>query len=386
MRSVISLALCAVAGPGLQVGFEATPDADNCSHATPLQPTLLPEPAAPLNPRFSFETFLAADFNRLALTAAQDISAESSSYSPLFITGPAGSGKTHLLHAIGRAASARGIRFLLINAEQFLSEFTTAVRNQHGAAFRARYRSLDLLLIDDIHVLLGKKATLNEFYVTLAGMHDEGRRIAVAGDPSAMTSEGARFRGLLRWGLVAEIQPPSLEDRILFVATRAYYQGVQLPEEVQHYIALRVRSSVRDLEGAVNRVTALARISHEPLDIDFAAKALQPVSLAPAIEPPVIPASSLIDAVCRHLDLCREDVASQKRDRSLTYARHLAMYLLRQQGGLSYSAIAYLLGKKDHSTVVHACAQVHKELQRSPSLRADVDAVLATFLDSGHAA
>jgi chromosomal replication initiator protein len=386
MRSIIAQALCAVAGPGLQFSFEASEEKLGCAaDNAPLQPSMLPDGAAPLNPRFTFETFLPADFNRLAFTAAGDISAEECSYSPLFITGPNGSGKTHLLHAIGKAAASRGLRYLLVNAEQFLSEFTTAVRKGSGAAFRARYRGLDLLLIDDIHLLLGKKATLNEFYVTLAGMHDEGRRIAVAGDPSAMATEAARFRGLLRWGLVAEIEQPSVEDRVRFVANKASYQGIQLPDEVQHYIALRVRSSVRDLEGAVNRVTALARISRQPITIDFAAHALQQVSTSGREPTPIAP-TALIDAVCKHLNLCKDDVAGQKRDRSLTYARHVAMYLLRQRAGLSYSAIAFLMGKKDHSTVVHACTQIHNELERSPSLRADIDAVLTSIHSSTNAA
>jgi chromosomal replication initiator protein len=387
MRSVISQALCAVAGPGLQFSFEASEEKTACGlDKAPLQPSMLEDAATPLNPRFTFETFLPADFNRLAYTAAADIAEEECNYSPLFVTGPSGSGKTHLLHAIGKAAAARGLRYLLVNAEQFLSEFTTAVRKGSGAAFRSRYRSLDLLLIDDIHLLLGKKATLNEFYVTLAGMHDEGRRIAVAGDPSAMATEAARFRGLLRWGLVAAIEQPSVEDRVRFVATKASYQGIHLPDEVQHYIALRVRSSVRDLEGAVNRVTALARISRVPITIDFAAQALQQVSAAASSEPTPLAPTALIDAVCKHLNLCKDDIAGQKRDRSLTYARHVAMYLLRQNAGLSYSAIAYLLGKKDHSTVVHACTQIHKELERSPSLRADIDAVMTSVHNSTDAA
>jgi len=382
MRSVVAQALTAVAGQGVQVRFE--PAQAPLSSAAPLQPALIPGLATPLNPRFTFATLLPAGFNRLALSAAQDLAEGNATYSPLFITGDAGRGKTHLLHAIAHAAAARGCRLLLVSAEQFLSEFTTAVRNRTGAAFRARYRELDLLLIDDVHLLIGKKATLNEFYQTLAGLHDQGRRLAVAGDAQAINGGAARFRDQLRWGLVATLDAPSMEDRVLFVRSKAAQQGVQLPEEVGHYLALRVRSSLRDLEGAVNRVTALARISREEVGIDFAARALLPIG-APDAQPPIAP-GQLLDAVCRHLGLAPADMTGQKRARDLTYARHLAMYLLRQEAGLTYAAIAHLIGRKDHSTVVHACSQMHKQIAASPNLRADIDAVRASIHNATTAA
>ena len=387
MRQVIAHSLTAVAGPGLGIRFEARLPVNGCASPAPMQPTLVAEAGGvPLNPRFRFETFLEAGFNRLALTAARDIAVGSSnSYSPLFISGPSGSGKTHLLQAIAHVASLNHTNFLLVSAEQFLSEFTTAIRSHNGPAFRARYRTLDLLLIDGVQLLLGKKATLSEFYTTLAALHDEGKHIVVAGDESVASGEAARFRNQLTWGLVAAINTPSLEERVQFVANRTSYQDVSLPDEVQHYLALRVRSSVRDLEGAVNRVTALARISRERIDIDFAATALQPIS--PSVnEGEHCTPSDLINAVCRHLGIDHEEIVSQKRNRAVAYGRHLAMYLLRQQAGLSYSAIAYLLGKKDHSTVVHACSQIHKELKHSPQLRADIDAVLIAVHATLHAA
>ena len=388
MKSVIAQALTAVAGPGLQLRFVPAEQTNVILDESPLQPSLLPRHPTPLNPRFTFQTYLAADFNRLALSAAHDIAGtEDCSYSPLFITGSSGNGKTHLLHAIAHTAAANGARFLLVSAEQFLNEFTTAVRNKSGAAFRARYRELDLLLVDDVHLLLGKKATLSEFYQTLAGLHDQGRRVAVAGDPSAMTAEAARFRDQLRWGLVASISEPSTEDRVRFVDSKAAALGMELPDEVQHYLALRVRSSIRDLEGAVNRVTAIARISiDQTLDIDFTAKALQPVSVTLQSEKPQVAPTDLLDAVCRHLDLSPSEITSQKRNRALTYARHIAMYLLREDVGLTYSAVAQFLGKKDHSTVVHAYTQLTRELSFSPSLRADIDAVRALLHIPTHAA
>jgi chromosomal replication initiator protein len=233
-------------------------------------------------------------------------------------------------------------------------------------------------------VLHGKKATLNEFYQTVAGLSDQGRAVVVTGEPSAMNGEAARFKSELQWGLVANIEQPSVEDRVRFVSTRAGHQGVELPGEVQHYLAIRVKGSMRDLEGAINRVTALARISREPLTIDFAARALQPIAPVADEAHRVLP-PELISAVCHHLNITPDDLASSRRDRRLTYARHIAMYLLRTESGLTYSTIAHLLGKKDHSTVVHACSQLDKEAGNSPDLRADLDAIRATIHTPGTA-
>ncbi len=386
MRSVIGQALTAVAGPGLKIRFEPVESPGEIFDNPALQPELLQGLSTPLNPRFTFSAFLPCDFNQLALNASQELAGGEGQYSPLFITSPSGSGKTHLLHAIAHEAAARRISFVLASAEQFLSEFTTAIRNKNGAAFRARYREVDLLLIDDIHIFTGKKATINEFYQTVAGLHDLGKLVAVTGEPSAMNGGAKRFENQLRWGLVAPITESSMADRIRFTSIKAQNQGVTLPDEAQQYIALRIRGSVRDLEGAINRVTALARISREPMTLDFVNRALEPASQASASEPVTPAPAQLLQAVSEQFNLPISVISSAKRNRELTYARHIAMYMMRNDGGLTYSAIATLLGKKDHSTVVHACAQVTKQIEQSPALRADVDAIRALIQNSTTAA
>jgi chromosomal replication initiator protein len=380
MRAVVAQALTAAAGPGMRVRFEPADPVVKDDATQPLQPSMLPGHPTPLNPRFTFQSYLEAGSNCLARTASHElVETDDCHYSPLFIAGGSGMGKTHLLHAIAHAGYSQGINLLLVSAEQFLSEYTTAVRTKTGAAFRSRYRDVDMLLVDDVHFLIGKKATLKEFYQTLAGLHDQGRRVAVAGDLSAMNGEAERFQSHLQWGLVALIEPPSVEDRVRFVDAKARAQGTVLPMEVQHYLALRVRSSLRDLEGAVNRVTALARISREEITIDFSAKAMQPMAtMAPESKPAAAP-TELIAAVCRHLSLSPNELSSDKRARALTYARHVAMYLLREDAGLTFTAIAHLLHKRDHSTVVHACTTLHNQLRVSPELRADIDAIRASL-------
>jgi len=390
LRSVVAQALTAAGGGGLRVRFEASlttaasaPDQDDA-----IQPSMLKEGSAPLNPRFTFASFLAADFNRYSLNAALDLAAGPTSvFSPVFITGDPGSGKTHLLHAIAHAVAQQGVNYLLVPAERFLSDFTTAVQSRSGAAFRGRYHDLDLLLVDDVHLLLGKKATQNELYRTIASLHDQGRRVAVTGDRTALSSNGAvRFQSQLQWGLVSTIEAPSPEDRARLAAAKAAAQGITLPDEVVHYLALRVRSSIRDLEGAVNRVAALARISKDPLNIDFAARALQVPAAKPAAARREIAPTSIIGAVSSHLGLTSEVIASPQRDRETAYARHIAMYLLRRDARLTFAAIAQILHRKDHSTIVHACAKVERELALSPNLRADIDSIRAAVHQSGTAA
>ena len=384
LRTVIVQALAAVAGPGLSITFEVI-DSPEVRERPPRQPSLLPPITPPLNPRFRFETFLQMPSNELAHNAAQGIiEGDHTCYSPLFIAGTSGGGKTHLLHAIAHEAVRQQRRFVLVSAEQFLNDFTSALRTKTGAAFRARYRDIDLLLVDDVHLLAGKRATTSEFYQTVAGLNDEGKNVVVTGDLLAQNGEAERFQTELRWGLVAHIEPPSTEERVRFVQLKSNAQGIELPEEVQHYVALRVKSSMRELEGAVNRVAALVRISKEPVTIDFAARALQPLGLQSSSQPQVQP-TDLLQAVCRHLELAPDDVRSQSRDRALTYARHVAMYLLRHDGGLTYNAIAGLLNRKDHSTVVHACNQITNELSQSPPVRADIDSIRASLRDQRQA-
>ncbi len=381
MQPVINQATTCVAGPGLSVTFEpvaSSPPAGSNGHA-PLQPSMLPQHPKPLNMRLTFASFLECGHNQLALTAARDVAgSHDSCYSPLLITGGPGSGKTHLLHAIGHEAAQAGLRFLLVTADEFLSEFTTSVRNRTGAAFRARYRQVDLLLVDDIQRLAGKKATQSEFFQTIACLHDAGRRVVVTCDRSSGACDAAaRFQGDLRWGLVADIGEPDLDDRMRFLQAKSAGHRQTIPVEVLQYIALRVKSSLRDLEGAVNRITALSSITAGPIDVDFAARALQPVQVVG--QQPALTAEDVLNIVCTQLNVSLPDLKSARRDRSLTYPRHIAMYLLRKELGLTYAAIASMLDRKDHSTVVHACRQLESRKGLCSQTHADIDTIRAVL-------
>jgi chromosomal replication initiator protein len=385
MRSVIAQSLTAVAGGGISVRFEPSempaPTADE-----PRQPPLLPRMEAPLNPRFTFSSFLEAGFNQLALRSAREVLDGEGCYSPLFITGGAGSGKTHLLHAIAHEASRMRVPFILVGAERFMNDYNTAVQKKDVPAFRSRYRDAEMLLIDDIHLLLGRKATLNELIQTIRSLADRGHIVVVTSDPSrAPANEADRVQNQPFWGLAAHIDVPSAEDRGRFIAAKLDQQGISVPDEVKQYLALRIRTNIRDLEGAVNRLTALAKISRAELNIEFAARAMEPFS-TPARDNVVPSPARVLEAVCQHLGVTLDLLRSAGRARDLAYARHLAMYLLRSDGQLTFAAIAQLLNKKDHSTVVHACNQIGKEIGVSTSVRADIDAVKALLNSSATAA
>lgn len=385
MRSVIAQSLTAVAGGGVSVRFEPsetpTPVTDE-----PRQPPLLPRLEAPLNPRFTFGSFLEAGFNQLALRSAREVLDGEGCYSPLLITGGAGSGKTHLLHAIAHEALKMRVPFILAGAERFMNDYNTAVQKKDVPAFRSRYRDAEMLLVDDIHLLLGRKATLNELLQTVRSLADRGHIVVVTSDPTrAPANEADRVQSQSFWALMAHIDLPSIEDRGHFIGAKLDQQGISVPDEVKQYLALRIRTNIRDLEGAVNRLTALAKISHAELNIEFAARAMEPFS-TPARDNLVPSPARLLEAVCQHLGVTLDQLRSAGRARDLAYARHIAMYLLRGESQLTYAAIAQLLNKKDHSTVVHACGQIGKELSVSTSVRADIDAVKALLNTSTTAA
>ena len=385
MRSVIAQSLTAVAGGGVSVRFEPNempaPVADE-----PRQPPLLPRMEAPLNPRFTFDSFLEAGFNQLALRSAREVLDGEGRYSPLLITGAVGSGKTHILHALAHDAAKMRVPFILVGAERFMNDYNTAVQKKDVPAFRSRYRDAEMLLIDDIHLLLGRKATLNELVQTIRSLADRGHIVVVTSDPSrAPANEAERVHNQPFWGLQTHIDLPSVEDRGRFIAAKLVQQGITVPDEVKQYLALRIRTNIRDLEGAVNRLTALAKISHAELNIEFASRALEPFS-TPAKDNVVPTPMRLLEAVCQHLGVSLDQLRSAGRARDLAYARHLAMYLLRGESQLTFAAIAQLLNKKDHSTVVHACNQIATQLGVSTSVRADIDAVKSLLTATNTAA
>lgn len=389
LKSIILKTVAAVAERPLDVVFEVSR-----GEAAPPPPALL-DPAevrsaladrarvAPLfNPAFTFDAFVAADENRLAYNAALAAATGSPSYHATVICGPVGLGKTHLLHAIGHRAVAEGKTVVFATAERFANEFAAAARDRSFQAFRDRYRHCDLLLLDDLQFLEGKDHTQEEFFHTFDDLASAGAHVAVTADrpPALLAGLLPKLRSRLAAGLVADIQPPSYPTRFAIVAARARREHIRMGDDVLDLIASRDTTNVRELEGGFNRVVAFAQLHPGgAISPELARKALAPFADARPSEP--VPASVIIDAVCRHVGVDLQDLTSKKRDRKTTYARHLVMYLLRELGRQPLSDIGRMLGGRDHSTVIHAVHRIANELHVVPETKRDVEALRASLTD-----
>jgi chromosomal replication initiator protein len=300
-------------------------------------------------------------------------SAPGRAYNPLLICGGTGLGKTHLLHAIAQEAVRSDLPVVCVSAEQFTTEFVTAVRDHRTDDFRQRFRSPDILLIDDVQFLQGKDQTQIEFYHTFDELHASGRQIALTCDryPQDLAYLDQRLRSRLQGGLIADTKPPNLHTRMAIIHAKADAQGLSLGTDVLEFLASRLPDSVRELEGALTRVAAFARLTHGPLTVELAAAALEDVTSD--LPPPLPTSESVVAAVCRHFNLSRQLLTGRGRDRQLTYARQIAMYLLREESRRPLAEIGRFLGGRDHATVIHGCSKITKELNILPETRQHVE-------------
>lgn len=344
-------------------------------------PTGPPE-AATLNPRYSFETFVAGPSNQLAFAASQ--AAASSfppKYNPVFLCGGAGLGKTHLLHAIGhRHLSLRPeSRVVYLSSERFMNEYINAIRAGRMHEFRVRYREgIDVLLVDDVQFLAGKDGTQEEFFHTFNALHDAHRQIVLTADrkPREISDIADRLKTRFAWGLLADIEPPELEVRIAILRKKAAAEAVQLPDDVALYIATSIKSNVRELEGALIRLAAYASLSHRTIDLAFAQE-----TLGAAIPPPreAITVESVIKAVAAYYGLKIADIKSPRRHKSISAPRAIAMYLSRQHTKDSYPDLGRSFGGKHHTTVISAVEKIAERLKDDPALRSEIHAIEAAL-------
>lgn len=343
----------------------------------PLVPLGPPE-AATLNPRYSFETFVAGPSNQLAFAASQ--AAASSfppKYNPVFLCGGAGLGKTHLLHAIGhRHLSHRPeSRVVYISSERFMNEYINAIRTGRMHEFRLRYREgIDVLLIDDVQFLAGKDGTQEEFFHTFNALHDAHRQIVLTADrkPREIADIADRLRTRFAWGLLADIEPPELEVRIAILRKKAAAEAVQLPDDVALYIASSIKSNVRELEGALIRLAAYASLSKRVIDLEFAQETLGAAITSPR---EVITVDTVIKAVAAYYGLKVADIKSPRRHKSVASPRAIAMYLSRQHTKDSYPDLGRSFGGKHHTTVISAVEKIAERLKEDPALRSEIHAL-----------
>ncbi|HZT06260.1 MAG TPA: chromosomal replication initiator protein DnaA [Chloroflexota bacterium] len=335
---------------------------------------------AAISPRYVFETFVVGTNNRLAHAACIAVAERPGQvHNPLFIYGGVGLGKTHLLHAIGHAAIDRGLQVVYVSSETFTNQFIESISRGRMEEFRSKYRQPHILLIDDIQFIAGKEGTQEEFFHTFNAVYEASGQIVITSDrhPKAITTLEDRLRSRFVWGLMADIQQPDLETRIAILRAKTAETGRSgrpvAPPEVLDFIAAKVPSNIRELEGALNRVLAYAELASTPVTLELAAAALEDV-IAPAGKRAIAPAA-VIDAVCSAMGVARSDVEGKQRDRRVLLPRQIAMYLLREATELSLSEIGALFGGRDHSTVLHSCEKIANGLQHNGHLRNTVRAI-----------
>ncbi len=310
-----------------------------------------------LNPRYVFDTFVVGAGNRLAHAACMAVAEKPArAYNPLFLYGGVGLGKTHLLHAIGNSCHARGLNVLYVSSEEFTNDLISAIRTHTTQAFREKYRSADVLLIDDIQFIAGKESTQEEFFHTFNTLHGQDKQIIVSSDrpPKSLVTLEERLRSRFEWGLAADIQAPDLETRLAILRSKAERTGRYVPDDVLQEIARRVQSNIRELEGALNRIVAFADLSGSTLNASLVNVAL--ADLLPQrgeLEP-----QTVIDVVARYFNLSAEKLLSADRSQNVALPRQLAMYILREDVKVSLPQIGEVVGGRDHTTVMHAIKKI----------------------------
>ena len=310
-----------------------------------------------LNPKYLFDTFVIGSSNRFAHAAAVAVAeAPAKAYNPLFVYGQSGLGKTHLLHAIGHYARNLypHVKVRYVNSEEFTNDFINSIRDDKAAAFQARYRDVDVLLIDDIQFLSGKHQTQEEFFHTFNTLHNANKQVVITSDVKPKLLEGfeERMRSRFEWGLLTDVQPPDLETRIAILRKKAIQERLSVPDEVLEFIASRISTNIRELEGALIRVTAFASLNRQPVDLGLAQIVLK--DLIPHEVPNEIDAATIMAQTASYFGVTIEDIQGPSRTRALTTARQIAMYLVRELTDDSLPQIGKLFGGRDHTTVMHA--------------------------------
>ena len=320
----------------------------------------LPRPApaqARLNPKYTFETFVIGSSNRFAHAAAVAVAeAPAKAYNPLFIYGDSGLGKTHLLHAIGHYTQSlyQGVRVRYVSSEEFTNDFINMIRDGKQDGFRRRYRDVDVLLVDDIQFLENKEGTQEEFFHTFNTLHNASKQIVISSDraPKRLVTLEDRLRSRFEWGLLTDVQPPELETRIAILRKKAVQEGLNAPPEALEYIASRISTNIRELEGALIRVTAFASLNRQSVDLQLAEIVLK--DLIPEAQGPEITAATIMGQTASYFGLSIDDLCGTSRSRVLVTARQIAMYLCRELTDLSLPKIGQQFGGRDHTTVMHA--------------------------------
>jgi chromosomal replication initiator protein len=369
-------------GPGIGAAADippARPPAQDIPGGRPgpagFSPSVLsgtPRPAqARLNPKYTFETFVIGSSNRFAHAAAVAVAeAPAKAYNPLFIYGDSGLGKTHLLHAIGHYAQSlyQGVKVRYVSSEEFTNDFINMIRDGKQDGFRRRYRDVDVLLVDDIQFLENKEGTQEEFFHTFNTLHNASKQIVISSDraPKRLVTLEDRLRSRFEWGLLTDVQPPELETRIAILRKKAVQDRLNAPPDALEYIASRISTNIRELEGALIRVTAFASLNRQSVDLQLAEFVLK--DLIPEAQGPEITASTIMGQTASYFGLSIDDLCGTSRSRVLVTARQIAMYLCRELTDLSLPKIGQQFGGRDHTTVMHADKKIRSLMAERRSI------------------
>ena len=333
-----------------------------------------------LNPKYTFDSFVIGQSNRFSHAAAVAVAeAPAKAYNPLFIYGDSGLGKTHLLHAIGDYAINlyAGVRVRYVSSEEFTNDFINSIANNRGSAFQARYRDVDILLIDDIQFLQGRAETQEAFFHTFNTLHDHDKQVVITSDvaPKLLTGFEDRMRSRFEWGLITDVQAPDLETRIAILRKKAQSERLQIPDEVLTYIATMVSSNIRELEGALIRVSAFASLNRSTLDMGLAQTVLRDIVVQ--TEANVISPTDIITVTAQYFKFTVDDLYGSSRSQAVATARQIAMYLCRERTSLSLPKIGQLFGGRDHTTVMYAYKKIAELMKERRSIYNQVTEITA---------
>lgn len=344
-----------------------------------IKPEVLPKDVAPtssiLNPRYTFDSFVVGNSNRFAHAASVAVAeGPSKAYNPLFLYGGVGLGKTHLMHAIGHYALEYNpnISVVYVTSETFTNDLITAIGKKSMIDFRNKYRNVDILLVDDIQFVAGKESTQEEFFHTFNALYEADRQIIISSDrpPKDIPTLEERLRSRFEWGLITDIQPPDLETRIAILRKKATDDNLIVSQDVLNYIATHIQSNIRELEGALVRVTAHCNLHNSPINVETVADALKDILKAPIHKPITI--ETIQEIVAEHYGIKIGDMKSKRRTRNITFPRQIAMYLARELTDSSLPEIGESFGGRDHTTVMHGYEKIENELKLDPALQSNI--------------
>ena len=335
-----------------------------------------------LNPRFDFNTFVVGSCNQFAHAAAQAVARNPSrSYNPLFIYGGVGMGKTHLMHAIGRALLDRypSMRVVYTSSERFMNEMVSCIKMNRKEAFRRHYRSADALLVDDIQILSGREGTQEEFFHTFNELYESQKQIIISSDSPPKDTPGIveRLRSRFEWGLMVDVQPPDLETKMAILDKKAEQEGIELPEEVRIYIATKTKSNVRELEGALIKLLAYSEVTRSPITLPMAQQALKYLISGSDRK---VTMESIVRAVAERFHLSPAQLKQKSNAHQISYPRQIAMYLIKDLTHASLPEIGRSFGGKHHTTVLHSVQKIDRLRQKDP----DLNRLIHTLIDTIH--